>query len=451
MGTHSTLFRRLSLRQLELLAVVAPLAFLAVVYVFVLGPVHPVFHSWVGFGLLAVVLAVAVWLFSRSVFGAVRSLQREVETLSALTQRHNQQLVSLHGADLALMRETRVDDALQRIAEIGARLTGACHASLVTREPSGAARVFTYPAEGAGAASCCIIGTDRLAGVDVNARDTAGLWLLSVPLAHLGTPVGTLRLARARTTAEPFAPIDEEIARMFATHAALVVQNDRLYDEVRTLAVEAERQALAREMHDSLAQVLAFVNAKAQAVEQYLRNADIAAARQQMAELSAAAREVYADIREGIAALRVDVSGKSLHQLIDEYVAQFGESSGLSVVVDWSVPDTALDLPPTAEVQLLRIVQEALANVRRHAAAEQVEVRVSADEGQLVLVVADDGRGFEPRARAPDSRPRFGLQTMAERANAIGGALEVESTLGAGTRVRLCLPHAVRAASGADA
>jgi nitrate/nitrite-specific signal transduction histidine kinase len=99
----------------------------------------------------------------------------------------------------------------------------------------------------------------------------------------------------------------------------MVVENDRLYDEVRALAVEAERQALAREMHDSLAQVLAFVNTKAQAVELYLREGDVISARQQMAELSAAAREVYADIREGISALRVEVAGKTLAELIEGY------------------------------------------------------------------------------------------------------------------------------------
>lgn len=451
MGPGSTRFSRLSLRQLELLAIGAPLVFLAGVYLLVLGPVHPMFHNWPGLALLALVFTVAVWLFSRSVFGAFRSLQGEVETLSALTERYNQQLVSLHGADLLLTRETRVDDALLRIAELGANLTGACHAMLVTRESSGAARVFAYPAGGPAGAPRCAVETAMRDGVAVDAMTADADSLLIVPLAHLGTPVGTLCLGRAYETAAPFAPVDERIASMFATHAALVVQNDRLYEEIRTLAIEAERQALAREMHDSLAQVLAFVNAKAQAVEQYLRNADVAAARQQMAELSAAAREVYADIREGIAALRVDVAGKTLHQLIDESAAQFNESTGLRVRVDWSAGGTELELPPAAEVQLLRIMQEALANARRHSGAETVDITVSTARGRLRLVVADNGRGFDTGDRTHDGRPRFGLQTMAERAQAIGGELTVESATGTGTRISTTVPVTVRAPVAGEA
>jgi hypothetical protein len=106
MRSRSTLFGRLSLRQLELVAVVAPMLFLGAIYLLVLGPAHPALRSWPGFALLAVTLAGTVWVFTRAVFGAVRSLQREVENLSAQTQRHNQQLMQLHGADLALMRET---------------------------------------------------------------------------------------------------------------------------------------------------------------------------------------------------------------------------------------------------------------------------------------------------------------------------------------------------------
>jgi len=445
MRSRSTLIGRLSLRQLELFAIVAPMIFLGAVYVIVLGPVHPVFHRWPGFVLLAVTLGGAVWFFTRAVFGAVRSLQREVEALSAQTERHNQQLMQLHGADLALMRETRVEEALRRFVELGGRLAGACHAALVLGLQRDGARILLHPEMDASKAACCALEAAMGDGSDLASAPRGDGRVLSVTLSHLGTSIGTLHLAR-RSDAAPFTAADEEVARMFATHGAMVVENDRLYDEVRALAIERERQALAREMHDSLAQVLAFVNAKAQAVELYLRSDDVTSAREQMAELSAAAREVYADIREGISALRVEVAGRTLGELIGGYAGEFGESADLRIDVDWNVAPDALQMPPSAEVQLLRIVQEALANVRRHAGATRVRVRASVEDDCLDLSVVDDGRGFAPADRPSDGRPRFGLQTMAERASAIGGTLNVESAPDHGTTVRVRVPVPVHAA-----
>lgn len=430
---------RLSLRQLEWLAIVGPISFLGLVYLVVLGPVHPFFHGWFGFLLLAIALSVSVWWFSRSVFGAVRRLQNDVEELSVETRSYNQRLVSLHAANLALMRETGVEEAFRRIVDSGATLFEACHSMLMLSGTGGAVRVVSLKEETVEDPACEL---GRLNHSSNGARELdlhPGPHLLSVPVAYLGSPIGTLHLARP-DGAPAFTLIDEEIARMFGTHAAIVVENDRLYEEVRTLAVEAERQALAHEMHDSLAQVLAFVNTKAQAVEQYLRQKDHAEARQQMAELSAAAREVLADLRQGIAALRVDMAGKSLHELIEGYSAQFAESARLELDLDWQIAEN-VDLPPAAEVQLLRIVQEALANVRKHAGASRVDLRATEVEHGLLLQVRDNGRGFVPAERSDDGRPHFGLQTMRERAAAVGGELTIESERGVGTSVRVRLPH----------
>ena len=327
--------------------------------------------------------------------------------------------------------------------ENGAALLDACDATLALPGEDGVpGRTITL----AGGDGASMTGDRRAVGpAAVRAAawsdppPEAGTRTLTVPVAALGSPIGTLRLVRGGA-APSFSTTDMEIARMFSTHAALVVQHDRLYDEVRALAMESERRALAREMHDSLAQVLAFVNTKAQAVEQYLRRDDLSEARQQMAELSAAAREVYADIRQGIAALRVDAAGKSLRELIEGYATEFAEAARLDLTVDWRLPEGARELTPAAEIQLLRIVQESLANVRRHAGAERVELTATAWGDGLVLTVRDDGRGFDVSARHGDGRPRFGLQTMSERAGAIGGVLSIDSTPGEGTTVTVRWP-----------
>jgi len=408
----SNVVRPLTLRQLEGLAILGPIVFLGVVYFLVLGPVHPFFHGWQGFVSLAAVLMGAVWAFSRVMFGSVRALQQEVEALSEQTESYNRRLVSLHDANLFLAGETSVDSALRRIVELSRDLLSAEDASLALSD--GDAHAATPTAQ----------PTDRQ---------------LSIEVGHRAAPIGTLHVARA-PDAPAFSPVDLEIARMFATHAALVIQNDRLYDEVRALAIEGERHALAREMHDSLAQVLSFVNTKAQAVELYLRNEDIPAARQQMAELSAAAREVYGDIREGIAALRVEARGRGIAELVAEYVQQFSDATRINVELDWPADQRWRQLPPEADAQLLRIVQEALSNVRRHAHASTVTLVGAADDDRLIVTIADDGRGFSSDQPPDDDWPHFGLQTMDERASAIGGRFAVDSVVGSGTTVTVTVP-----------
>ena len=99
-----------------------------------------------------------------------------------------------------------------------------------------------------------------------------------------------------------------------------------------------------------------------------------------------------------------------------------------------------LDLSPAVEIQLVRIVQEALSNVRKHASAASATVRIMTEGGALALEVIDDGQGFDPLSSEPSGWPRFGLQTMRERAQAIGGSFELDSRPGEGTRVTVRLP-----------
>ena len=125
-----------------------------------------------------------------------------------------------------------------------------------------------------------------------------------------------------------------------------------------------------------------------------------------------------------------------------DFVDRWKEQSDLDVSLLVQPPGTSLDtLPPAAELQLLRIVQEALSNVRKHAEAKHVEVRIIAADGEVETVIVDDGRGFDTiRSRSPDRTPHFGLSTMRERAESVGGKLQIVSTLGGGTRVEVRLP-----------
>jgi len=213
----------------------------------------------------------------------------------------------------------------------------------------------------------------------------------------------------------------------------------RLLAQERALAALQERERLARELHDGLAQVLGYLNVQAQAIrEQVLRGQDtqVEAA---LAHLAVVAQEAHADVRAYIHNARpVTVGGGGFVAALQEQLQRFGHFYGL---VTELVGAEALDggaLEPAAEVQLLRIVQEALSNVRKHAAAQRVRVVLSAQDSTVQVEIEDDGSGFDPQAELPNGS--FGLQIMDERAREVGGSWEVISAPGQGTRILVRVP-----------
>ena len=120
---------------------------------------------------------------------------------------------------------------------------------------------------------------------------------------------------------------------------------------------------------------------------------------------------------------------------IRDYLGRLPRMPGCEIELRVVDDGENVSLPPATEIQLVRIVQEALSNVRKHAEASHVEVVVGADGEEVELEIVDDGHGFDPLLRDPTGWPRLGLQTMRERAQAIGGALDLVSAPGHGTRI----------------
>jgi two-component system nitrate/nitrite sensor histidine kinase NarX len=200
-------------------------------------------------------------------------------------------------------------------------------------------------------------------------------------------------------------------------------------------------------MHDGLAQVLGYVNTKSQAVEELLAAGRSVEARGQLEELASAARSIYVDVREAILGLTSPVTPeRGLVGAVEEYAARFSDASKLATIVRADPLAAAVTLPPEVEAQVFRIVQEALTNVRKHAAAGRVEVSLVLGDGALQISVTDDGGGIEPgndrSTAAPAVWPHYGLTAMRERATAIGAQISVESQSGSGTTVRLAVPIA---------
>jgi signal transduction histidine kinase len=204
-----------------------------------------------------------------------------------------------------------------------------------------------------------------------------------------------------------------------------------------------ERELLAQELHDGLAQNLGFLNLQAQAAQVYLQAGQANAALANLDRLARVALQIQDDTRELIGELlTISQPSDGFCATLRQVVAGFEQRTRLPVRLeieheDHCDPDV---LAPASGVQLLRIVQEALANVRKHAGSPgQVEVRLSAGDGQLQLTVADDGAGFDP-AGAGSNGWHFGLAVMRQRAARIGGELAIHSAPGEGTRVEVRVP-----------
>jgi signal transduction histidine kinase len=197
-------------------------------------------------------------------------------------------------------------------------------------------------------------------------------------------------------------------------------------------------------MHDSLAQLLGYVNTKAQAVQELLDQGQAERATGQLRQLAEAARAAYADVREAILGLRTSVGAdQSLLGALRDYVEQWGEQAGIRAeLIEGDQESVSSNLAPAAEVQLLRIVQEALTNVRKHSSATHARVHLCMADGALEVSIEDDGVGFDPSAPGRGLQPRFGLATMRERAEAIGGELMISSAPGKGARLTARIPLA---------
>lgn len=274
--------------------------------------------------------------------------------------------------------------------------------------------------------------------------------LIDEPLNTLAVPgiVLLLSIAVSRIVFERIDKLTDDLRARNAALEARDAENERLQGQVRDLAVAAERERIANDLHDGSAQVLAYVNAKAQAIDSLLETGQLEPARRQLGELSAAARSVYVDTRAAIFGLSrpLAVEGDVVAAL-EAYASRFADMSKLALAVDASPAARALRVRPEVGTQILRIAGEALTNVRKHAAAHRAVIRADVAGDDLIVSVEDDGRGFDPVAPDGSDWPHYGMRSIRERAIALDGSAEWSSRPGAGTEIRLRVP--VRTAAAA--
>ncbi len=265
----------------------------------------------------------------------------------------------------------------------------------------------------------------------ISARETEHVAL--IPLRLRDQAVGALILATDQR--DTYTKDHITFLSAIASQMALIIETSRLYERLEQQAILEERARLSRELHDGLAQSLAFARMKLWQIEQWLAQGNSARVNEEVRLVKQVIEEAYLDVRESIEGLRLPLDKKeTFGEILQAYAERFTQRAGIPVHVHVE----NVDLPPGPQVQLLRVVQEALTNVRKHANASHVVITLQQENGHIRLSIEDDGTGFT--ADVERSPRQFGLQIMAERVETLGGHLSVQSQPGRGTRVEVLFP-----------
>jgi signal transduction histidine kinase len=440
----------MTIDRLKWLAVAAPLAIVATLEI--------VRTSTLGFVALGDRLLLDL-IVAASFIGYSLLMMRTMREMNARVGRQNRELLALHSAALDVTSELALDIVLKKVVEQARALVGAKYGALSVVGSDGMIKSFITsgiseetraaigpPPVGHGVLGVVLREGQRLRldsiqshprSVGFPANHPLMSTLVAVPIICKSPFVGNLYLAEKEGGAT-FTDDDEESLSRFAVQAAIAIDNAHLHQQVADLAVAQERLRIAHEVHDGIAQVLGYVNTKVQAANAYLSQGKSDEAGSQLHELAVAARDAYGDLRESLVNLRTLPSAeRSVAAVLEEYLDRWKAASGVSTQL---TIDPDLRIPPGIELQLIRIVQEALTNVRKHARATAAKVDIRRRDSHIIASIADDGVGFNPEARTRSDFPRFGLSTMRERAESIGGRLRVLSTPGKGTTVAFELP-----------
>jgi signal transduction histidine kinase len=261
-------------------------------------------------------------------------------------------------------------------------------------------------------------------GDDTSVRSVAAL-----PLRAEGRDIGTLVVDRQGRFG--YSVQDIRLLRAFGTQASVLLERSLLYEEVAAGAIIEERSRLAREIHDGLAQHLAFLKMRVS----WLKRSPAALDVGQLIDLETVLETALTEARTAITTLRAEPEGTSTSEAIASYATEFGQVSGLTVEVDeeGEVPEVG----PKVRVELMRVVQEALNNVRKHANAKNVIIHITGHNGGMEVSIHDDGAGFSLKE---ELQGHFGMDIMNERTQSIGGQLDVVSAPRRGTNVRVWVP-----------
>jgi len=266
--------------------------------------------------------------------------------------------------------------------------------------------------------------------------DGPAMTCLSAPIRAKGNDIGAILVARR--ISRPLSPDEVDLVTALALQVGPALQNAQLFSKSGAIAVLQERQRVAREVHDGLAQTMGYLNVQMGITAHLLADGDLEKAQAELVTMSRVTRDSYEDLRQSIVDLRAPLSPRGdLRRTLREYVERFSLQTGVPCQFE-NGRGSPVALSPSAEVQLIRIVQEALTNVKKHAPGARAWLSLKANHRRVCATIQDDGPGFDPASVGRSGR--FGLQTMKERAESAGGSFVIESRPGAGTRLEVTIP-----------
>ncbi len=260
--------------------------------------------------------------------------------------------------------------------------------------------------------------------------------MLAVPLKHRERVLGVYNLFFLHAQG----PAPEVLAALdsIGSVLGLALNNARLEQAQLRAAVAGERQAMAAEVHDSIAQTLAFVKLRMPLLHAAIVDHDEAAALRYSADVRGAVTDAHAALRELLTNFRAPVDPQGLAHALHARVDEFQRSTGIALTFEDRAP--GLDLSSEQETQLFRIVQEALTNIAKHAHAQRSWLTIERRDGGVEVVVEDDGQGGVPPGASGAGQTHYGIDIMRQRAAKLGGDIEFGGRSGGGTRVRVRIP-----------
>ena len=279
---------------------------------------------------------------------------------------------------------------------------------------------------------------DDGSGVGIAPCGPDGGRVATVPLDHQGVNLGLIHLFVR--SSEPIASRERQRLLLSAgRHLGMSIAKARTDDESKTLSIVRERAEIAHELHDSLAQTLASLRLQADMLADSLAGSGSGRVPAELARIQATLESANIELRELIASFRAPVDGRDLRTALEEMTARYTAQSAMNVHLQF---DGVLpDLPAGPQLQVVRIVGEALANACAHSGGNVARVLVRSDAASMRVLVEDDGEGFAMPACDAASGEHIGLSVMHERARWLGGTLVIESEPGEGARVSLTFPR----------
>jgi len=443
-------------RVLKWVAIILPIAFWLLV-LFLRTELFDESRTLQGDIFAVTTLGAGAALFSTWIFRIVENREAEVKQRSA-------QLSALHSAALALTTELDLGTVLQKVIDLARGLVGARYGALGVLDDQGehVAQFITsgltpeqrarmlVPPRGHGLLGALIQEgkSIRVPRIEDDPRSVGFppdhpemTSFLGVPIRSKNKVIGNLYMTnKISTRRQPraiFTELDEQVLEMFATQAAIAIENAQLYRQTQQLAILKERERFGMDLHDGIIQSVYAVGLMLEDGQQRIET-EPGEAKNRVARAIHDLNDVIRDIRNYIMNLRPQhFQGRDLKRGLEDLARGLRANTFLSVNLTVDSVDLSL-LSSEQTVEILHIVQEALTNVRKHARASNVEISLNREGSMLLLKIRDDGLGLA-NDRAENSSG-YGLENMRERAVTLHGDIKIERNASRGTSVILRVP-----------